>query len=69
MLEELKTVGGQFMNADEIDEFLKDRSINDKTKNPRLKKFMQFARDSRVTPPKVDPLIGIPKTLPKKKTR
>jgi hypothetical protein len=58
VLEQLKKVGGPFTNAEEVDEFLKsDRS--DKEKQSRMKKEVQFSRDSCTTLPRVDMLFKI----------
>ena len=59
LLEELKVNSGPFTNSDEVDNFLNDSMINDKDKQKRMKKEIQFARDSSTTLPKVSPLFKI----------
>ena len=42
LLESLKMLGGPFTNADEVDEFLKENTVNDKEKQQRMKKEIQL---------------------------
>ena len=61
-LEELKELGGPFTNAEEVEVYLKDlkNDLNlDKPKQIRMKKEVQFARDSSTTLPRVDQLFKI----------
>ena len=69
LLEELKVNSGPFTNSDEVDNFLNDSMINDKDKQKRMKKEIQFARDSSTTLPKVSPLFKIRITMSDKKQR
>ena len=69
MMEGLKSSGGPFTNAEEVEQFLGDTSITDKDKQKRMKREMQFARESSITLPKVDPLFKIQVTQPNKKRR
>ena len=68
MMEKLKVEGGPFTNAEEVEEFLRS-DIAAKQKQKRMKKEIQFARDSSTTLPKVDPLFKIQVTQPNKKRR
>ena len=65
MLEELKSMGGPFTNLQEVEVYLKGSDVDKK----RLKKELQFARDSSVTLPRVDPLFRVQVTLPNKQRR
>ena len=58
LLEKLKEVQGPFTNSEEVEEFLA-REIPEKEKQARMKKEIQFARDSSTTLPKVDSLFKI----------
>ena len=69
ILETLKSSGGPFTNAEEVETFLADTSIMDKDKQRRLKKEMQFARESSTTLPKVDSLFKIQVAQINKKRR
>ena len=69
LLEELKVNSGPFTNSDEVDNFLNDSMINDKDKQKRMKKEIQFARDSSTTLPKVSPLFKIRINMSDKKQR
>ena len=55
-------MGGPFTNAEEVEEYLKgitgDRE-KDKPLQRRMKKEVQFARDSSTILPRVDPLFKI----------
>ena len=68
MMEKLKEEGGPFTNAEQVENFLKT-DIPEKQKQIRMKKEIQFARDSSTTLPKVDHLFKIQVTLPNKKRR
>ena len=68
MMENLKVEGGPFTNAEEVEEFLRS-DIAAKLKQKRMKREIQFARDSSTTLPKVDPLFKIQVTQPNKKRR
>ena len=69
ILETLKSSGGPLTNAEEVETFLADTSIMDKDKQRRLKKEMQFARESSTTLPKVDSLFKIQVAQINKKRR
>ena len=58
MLEELKSVGGPFTNAEEVELYMAS-PVPDGVKQKRMKKEIQFARESSTTLPKVDPLFKI----------
>ena len=68
MLEEIKKFGGPFTNADQVQEFLNDASINDVDAKRRLKLELKFARDSSTSLPKSDPIFRIQVTQPNKVT-
>ena len=68
MLDMLKVVGGPFTNSSEVKEYL-ELQHDSKTKQQRLKREIQFARESSTTLPKVDPLFRIQVTQPNKKRR
>ena len=59
MMAELEKSSGPFTNAEEIQIYLADSSIPDSIKQKRLKKEIQFARESSTTLPKVDPIFKI----------
>ena len=59
LLEDLKSFGGPFTNSEEVKAYLDESSIDEKTKQRRLKKEIQFARDSSTTLPKVSPIFKI----------
>ena len=61
-LEHLKEMKGPFTNAEEVEEFLKS-GLPEKEKQARMKKELQFARDSSTTLPRVDSLFKIQVTL------
>ena len=65
-LEELKEGGGPFTDADRVKEYVDRGGIPEKEKKKRLKKELQFARESL---PSTDPLFRIQVTLPNKKRR
>ena len=58
-LEDLKTCGGPFTNAEEVEQYLGDATITNKEKQRRMKKEVQFARESSTTLPKVDLIFKI----------
>ena len=69
-LEELKNKGGPFTSAEEVDSFLADlNSTNEKDKKQRMKKEVQYARDTSTLLPQVDPLFKIQKAMPNGKSR
>ena len=49
---------GPFTNAEEVEEYLKSE-VPEKEMQGRMKKEIQFARDSSTTLPRVDPLFKI----------
>ena len=59
ILEALKSCGGPFTNAEEVEKYMEDTSISDKDKQTRMKKEMRFAKESSTTLPKVDPIFRI----------
>ena len=69
MLESLKYQGGPFTNAEQVKEYLEKKDIGVKSKKERMKKEVQFARESSTTLPKTDPIFKIQVTLPSKKRR
>ena len=69
MLEFLKHQGGPFTNAEQVNEYVQNKDIDEKSKKERMKKEVQFARESSKTLPKSDPLFKIQITLPSKKRR
>ena len=68
LLEYLKTKSGPFTNAEEVEQYIKS-DVSEKEKQARMKKEVQFARDSSTTLPRVDPLFKIQEILPNKKRR
>ena len=69
MMEELKACKGPFTNSDEVQMYLDDAQVGKKEKQKRLKKEVQFARDSSTTLPKVSPIFKIQVTTKNKKRR
>ena len=69
MLEELKACKGPLTNSDEVQMYLDDIELDSKEKQKRLKKEVQFARDSSTTLPKVSPIFKIQVTAKDKKRR
>ena len=57
-LEKLKELKGPFTNAEEVEHFL-NSEVPEKDKQARMKKELQFARDSSTTLPRVDSLFKI----------
>ena len=68
LLEKLKAERGPFTNAEEVQEYM-DTDANPKVKQIRMKKEVQFARDSSTTLPRVDPLFKIQVSMANKKRR
>ena len=68
ILEELKEVGGPFTNSEEVETLL-NGPLSENEKKKRLKKELQYARDSSITLPKTDQIFKIQITLPSKKRR
>ena len=68
-LEDLKEDGGPFTCAEEVRQFLDNEELTEKVKQKRMKKEIQFARESSTTLPSADPLFKIQVTLPNKKRR
>ena len=69
MMDQLKAGGGPFTDAEQVQEYLDRPGQSEKEKQARLKKELQFARESSTTLPSVDPLFRIQVTLPNKKRR
>ena len=69
MLDQLKAGGGPFTDAEQVQEYLNKPDLTEKEKQARLKKDLQFARESSTTLPSVDPLFRIQVTLPNKRRR
>ena len=67
-MEQLKQKNGPFTNAEEVETFLKSE-ITDKEKQARMKREIQFARDSSTTLPRVDPIFKIQVMMANKKRR
>ena len=62
-LEKLKEDGGPFTSAEEVATFLSDLSENNtKEKQKRMKREIQYARDTSTLLPKTDPLFKIRRT-------
>jgi hypothetical protein len=66
LLEKLKAEQGPFTNAEEVKDYM-DTDVDPKVKQIRLKKEVQFARNSSTTLPRVDSLFKIQVTLENKK--
>ena len=66
ILEDLKEAGGPFTSSEEVKDFMKE-PLREDLKKKRLKKELQFARESSVTLPKTDQIFKIQVTLPSKK--
>ena len=58
ILEQLKANKGPFTNAEEVEEYFK-LDITEKEKQSRMKKEVQFVRESSTTLPRVDSLFRI----------
>ena len=71
LLESLHELGGPFTNADQVETYLKqkDDTGSEKERQKRLKKEIQFARESSTTLPSNDPIFKIQLTLPNGKRR
>ena len=65
-LEDLKEAGGPFTSSEKVKDFMKE-PLREDLKKKRLKKELQFARESSVTLPKTDQIFKIQVTLPSKK--
>ena len=68
LLEKLKGEKGPFTSAEEVQSYM-NSDMEDKVKQARMKREMQFARDSSTTLPRVDPLFKIQVTLKDRKRR
>ena len=68
LLEKLKGDKGPFTNAEEVQAFM-NSDVDPKQKQIRMKREVQFARDSSTTLPRVDPLFKIQVTLKDRKRR
>ena len=69
LLEELKSSGGPFTNAEEVNNYLADGTLTEKEKQQRMKKELRFARESSTTLPKVDPIFRVQVSLAGNKRR
>ena len=69
VLEVLKAAGGRFTNAEEVVLYLARTDLSEKEKQARMKKELQFARESSTTLPSCDPLFKIQVTMPNKRHR
>ena len=69
MLDQLSAGGCPFTDAVQVQEYLAMPGLSEKEKQARLKKELQFARESSTTLPSVDPLFRIQVTLPNKRRR
>ena len=67
-MDELKGVGGPFTCADEVRLYLDKEELSEREKQKRLKKEVQFARES-TTLPSSDTLFNIQAKLPNKKRK
>lgn len=68
MLDCLKGSGGPFTSAEEVEQFLQQPGP-EKDKQQRMKKELQFARESSTTLPACDPMFRIQVTMPNKRRR
>ena len=68
LLEKLKAEQGPFTNAEKVKDYM-DTDVDPKVKQIRLKKEVQFARNSSTTLPRVDPMFKVQVTLENKKRR
>ena len=69
MLDTLKKEGGPFTTAEQVQQYLDQEDVQEKVKQQRMKKEIQFARESSTTLPSVDPLFKIQVTLPNRRRR
>ena len=69
LLDSLQENGGLFTDADQVQLYLDREGISDKVKQQRLKKEVQFVRESSTTLPSNDPLLKIQISLPSGKRR
>lgn len=60
-MEYLKSDGGPFTSAAEIDDFLARTDITEKDKKKRLKTEVQYSRDSSISLPRNSPVFKIRK--------
>lgn len=65
----LKAGGGPFTDADQVQAYLDRPGLGEKEKQQRMKKELQFARESSTNLPSVDPLFRIQVTLPNNRRR
>ena len=68
-LDELKEVGSPFTCAKAVRLYLDKEELSEREKQKRLKKEVQFARESTTTLPSSDTLFNIQVKLPNKKRR
>ena len=68
-LDNLKAVGSPFTFAEEVQLYLDKEELSERKKQKRLKKEVQFARQSTTTLPSLDALFKIQVKLPYKKRR
>ena len=66
-MEDLKECQRPFTNTDEVQQYIDNPLVDLKIKQKRLKKEIQFARDSSTTLPKVSPIFKIQVTGSDKK--
>ena len=69
LLDSLKENGGPFTDADQVQLYLDQEGITDREKQIRMKKEIQFARQSSTTLPSNDPIFKIQVSLPTGKRR
>lgn len=69
MLDTLKAGGGPFTDAGQVKEYIDRPDLEEKEKQKRMKKELQFARESSTTLPSVDPLFRIQISLPNNRRR
>ena len=62
MMAELKSSGGPFTSAEQVEAYLKT-DVDIKAKQQGMKMELQFARDSSTTLPKVDPIFRVQVTM------
>ena len=69
-IDELKDLGGPFTKSEDIDNFIKDDTIDTKVKTRRMKTEVLYARDTSLSVPKTNPVFRIRnKKLPGQKSR
>ena len=69
VMKELKACKGPFTSSEEVNLYLDDPQVDTKEKQKRMKKEVQFARDSSTTLPRVSPIFKIQVTGSDKKRR